>query len=459
MAWNKWYRRAYRIAVLGSFQAGKTVFTTALLNHLKHHDPNLLKVGSAQQREPISIIFDTELPPDATRMGINRFPYEDYRAMAAKKWPRKTMATSQYRCSFFRSDWFWTAGEVLIVDVPGERYADIPMAKKTFAEWSDWLFDTVFPTKDNRSQTERYVELFESEPPPSNEEILNAYKDTLTKLYQTFRPFVTPSAFLLAEDGNFSGTEIFKDGNHAGAFTGVSEELQFAPLPPGMKKDAPELYATFETAFETYKSRIVFPLCEILTTVNELVVLVDITTLLAANTAMKNGNRILLEEIIEVLSPGCSTWGAIGNTLLSYLSGGHFDGSGIERIAIVASKADKVLPCDSDKLLGLLKSMVSSIFERHRHRASTLEVGYFAAAATKSARNVAKSETQKRGVLEGDTEETVYKTSHLPERWPAQWCEGEYWFPNVRPRFPDDDQQAPDHVGMEQIFNFLFDFA
>ena len=458
MGWKKWFRRNYRVAVLGSFQSGKTVFTTALLNHIKHHDPNLLKVGRLGRTEPLSIVFDAESSAENKTSAIARFPYEDYRAMAAKKWPQKTKATSQYRCSFFRSDWSQTAAELLIVDVPGERYADIPMAKKTFAEWSDWLFSTVFPSKDNRTQTEDYVALVSSPNPSPPDVILESYKNTLAQLYKTFRPFVTPSTFLLAEDGTFHGKEIFMEGNYANAHAGLSEDLQFAPLPSSLKVTSPELYKSFADAFERYKKQIVSPLCETLASVNQLVVVVDITTLLAANTAMKNGSRVLLEEIVDVLSPGCSTWGRIGNTLVSYLSGGHFDGSGIERIAVVASKADKVLPADSDKLVNLLKAMVGSIFERHRHRASSLAVEYFTVAAAKSAKNVQGNEHQKRGTLQGDLEESVYDTSSLPDKWPGQWSVGEYCFPDIQPRFPDDEQQAPEHIGLEQIFNFLFDF-
>ena len=186
---RNWFRRSHRIAVIGGFQAGKTVFTTAFLNHIKHHDPNLLKLGKASKEGSLlQIHFDEELKTTSNVSGISRFPYEEYRAQASEKWPRKTMATSRFLCSFFVSNWHWAAGELLVLDIPGERYADIPMAKKDFSQWSEWLLDEVFPSKDNRNQTAAYATMFSQEDMPTAAGILSSYKDTLTRLYKSFRP-------------------------------------------------------------------------------------------------------------------------------------------------------------------------------------------------------------------------------------------------------------------------------
>ena len=454
---RNWFRRSHRIAVIGGFQAGKTVFTTAFLNHIKHHDPNLLKLGKADKSgSPLEIHFDEELKTKSNVSEISRFPYEEYRAEASEKWPRKTKATSRFLCNFFISNWFWTNGELLVVDIPGERYADISMANKDFSQWSENLLEKIFPSKDNRDQTAAYANIFSQGDMPTGAEILSSYKDTLTRLYKSFRPIVTPSTFLLAEDGTFHGQQIFLHGNYEAALTGLNEELQFAPLPRSVMKSNPNLYDQFEKAYDQYKKSLVVPLYNELQGVNELIVLIDITTILAANTAMKNGSRNLLQETINVLSPGFTTWGDIFSGLVSRMSGGHWGFNGIHKVAVVASKADKVLSADKNTLLDLLKSMVADFFDRQKCK-SNLEVEYFIAAATKSAINT-NNDIQKRGCLEGEKEESIYETSRLPDKWPGTWSEGDYRFPNVEPRFPDDEQQAPEHIGMEQIFNFLFDF-
>jgi predicted YcjX-like family ATPase len=457
----KLFRKSYRVAVLGGFQAGKTVFTTALLNHIKHHDPSRLKLGKASKAGPPVIVFDRDLPPYGRATALPTFPYAEYRSAASKRWPQKTKATAAYRCRFFRSDWGATTAELLVVDVPGERYADLPMATRSFSQWSEWLFDTVFAAKDNRTQTEEYRKAFETGQQINADSILKAYKNTLVRFYQSFRPFVTPSTFILQENGVFHGVSVFRDSDISGTLCGLSEDTQFAPLPSSVKVTAPALYGQFEKAYNNYRRQLVKPLCSVLKSVNQVIVLVDVTSLLAGSTAMKNGYRLLLEELLEVLSPGYSTLGWWGNALTTSLTGGHFDGSGIEKLAVVATKADKVLKADleDDKLLNLLKSMVGGICDRHRQRASGLSVQYFTVAATKSARNLTQDSTKKRGVLDGTANESVYETSSLPDHWPATWGEGNFSFPDVEPCFPDDEQQAPDHIHMDQIMNFLLDFS
>jgi len=455
------FRSSYRIAVLGGFQTGKTVFTTALLNHIKHHRPELLKLGKTTNNGPIKITFDEELPLYGKTSDVDRFPYEEYRSEASKDWLEKTKATAAYRCSFFRSDWGHKAGELLVVDIPGERYADIPMATRSFKQWSQWLLEEVFAGKDNQQLTEEYTKkTFVSGQPIDADSVLKAYKNTLVRLCKSYRPWVTPSTFLLKENGDYHGESVF-DGDIAQACCGLSEETQFAPLPKSVKKTDPVLYAQFEKAYGGYRTKLVMPLCSVLKSVNQLIVLVDLTSLLAGNTAMKNGHQDLLKESLNMLSPGFTWIGRLGQFLTTYLTGGNFDGSGIEKLAVVATKVDKVLQSDleDDKPLTLLKSMVSGISDRLRHRASGLKVEYFAVAAAKSVFNVVGEPTKKRGVLDGTANEVVYTVQSLPDQWPASWKAGEYYFADVMPVFPDSVQHCPDHIHMDKIMGFLLDFS
>jgi predicted YcjX-like family ATPase len=462
MSHSHLFRRSYRIAVLGGFGSGKTVFTTALLNHIKHHDPTRLKLGrgSTGQNGPPQIIFDKELERYGTAQDLDRFEYETYRSQAATHWPSKTKVTAAYRCRFFRSDWTTIVGDLLVVDIPGERYADIPMARRSFSQWSQWLLAEVFTTKDNRPYAEAYLNLLSGSHDLNDDIVMATYKSTLARFYQSYRPFVTPSTFLLTDKGAFRGVKIFRENDISETVCGLTSDSQFAPLSAGFQATNPALYAKFERSYEDYREKLVLPLCSALKSVNQVVVLVDVTSLLAGNTAMKNGYRLLLDQVLEVLSPGCSLLGRIGNAFASGLSGGHLDGSGIEKVAVVATKADKVLRTDYDSnaLTKLLRSMVGSICDRHCHRASGLTVKYFAVAGARSAYDVPKDPSKKRGRLEGSDTESVYHTSPLPEAWPSNWDEGCFSFPEVEPRFPDDEQQAPDHLQMEEVMGFLLDF-
>lgn len=457
MAWPKLYRRSYRIAVLGGYQTGKTVFTTSLINHIKRHKPSLLRLGKPDSAggSPVKITFDKELPRGGD---LPRFEYEQFRNARQKTWPKKTKATAAYHCRFYRTDFHWTVSDLFLLDVPGERYADLPMAKKSFSEWSEWLLEQVFAAEENRQQCAPYLELFHDKCAVNSDKILTAYKKILTQLYQSFRPFITPSTFLLAENGVFHGRSIFRDSDFSTACTGLGEDSQFAPLPLSVKAASPDVYKQFERAFVLYQKKLVAPLHRALTSLNQLIVLVDITNLLAANTGTMNGYRLLLEEIVDVLSPGCSLPGSIFNTVVSYLTGGRVDCSGINRIAVVATKADKVLKDQRDNLDLLLKEMTEQIFARQQHKTSNLEVEYFWVSAIKSVHRDDAPNGRLRGIVEGEEKETEYVPSSVPKAWPPSWNEGEFIFPDVEPRFPESILLPPEHIGLDDLMTWLFDF-
>ena len=457
----KWFRSSYRIAVLGGVHTGKTVFTTALLNHIKYHDPKLLKLGKTSNDGSIQLTFDEDLRPYGETKDLDKFPYVEYRREASKKWPKKTKATAAYRCSFFRSDWAYKRGELLVVDVPGERYADIPMDKRSFEQWSSWLLEEMFATKDNEELTEEYTKkTFVSGQPIDADSVLKAYKNTLVRLCKLYRPWVTPSTFLLGKNGDYHGESVFS-GDISQACCGLSKETQFAPLPKSVKKTDPVLYAQFEKAYGDYRTKLVMPMCSVLRSVNQLIVLVDVTELLRANTAKKNGHQALLNESLDMLSPGFTLIGSLGQFLTTYLTGGYFDGSGIEKLAVVATKVDKVRQSDleDNKPETLLKSMCSGIVDRLTHKAGGLKVKYFSVAAAKSAFNVVGEPTKKRGVLDGTANEVVCTVQSLPDQWPPSWKEGDYDFPNFSTGFPDLESQCPGHINMNTILEFLLDFS
>ena len=164
-----------------------------------------------------------------------------------------------------------------------------------------------------------------------------------------------------------------------------------------------------------------------------------------------------------MLSPGFTFFGGwgLGQFLTTYLTGGYFDGSGIEKLAVVATKVDKVRQSDleDDKPLTLLKSMCSGIVDRLTHRASGLKVKYFSVAAAKSAFNVVGEPTKKRGVLDGTANEGVCTVQSLPDQWPPSWKEGDYDFPNFSTGFPDLESLCPGHINMNTILEFLLDFS
>ena len=68
-------KRRMRIGVVGLYQAGKSVFMTSMINHLRQHDPARLPVGDGR----VKLDWVADLPP---REGIDRFNYERNRNRA-----------------------------------------------------------------------------------------------------------------------------------------------------------------------------------------------------------------------------------------------------------------------------------------------------------------------------------------------------------------------------------------
>ena len=439
----KIFSSKHNIAVVGLYRSGKTVFITSLINHLMHHRPDELKLGNGKSR----ITFDEEL---RLQNGFARFPYEEFRCENKGSWPSKTKATFQYRCSFFRSDWGWSKGQLSIIDIPGERLSDVAIAKLSYAQWSDTLLQKIFQDSHYRDAARTY-QAKASDESTDEESVIDSYRALLAELYRSFRPIISPSTFLVTVAGDFNGTAIMRY-DHSSAYCGISPTEQFAPLSIKTRQAKPELTKTFASRYADYRKAVASPLVKSLSRCNEMVILLDVTTLLAANTGMFNGNRALLEQLFQILSPGKGFFGT-SLDLFRKGFGGKIGRQGISRIALVATKADKVHDSQRDKLTDLARDMAEVIVERQRQRTSNLECNYFSCAAVKSTFSQAKG--QLRGHLIGGKTPTEYSASELPSQWPGQWKQGDYIFPDVAPLFPENSALAPDHIGMDHIMDFL----
>lgn len=461
----KIFRKKYSIAVVGLYSAGKSTFITSLINHIKHHDP-----GKLALRSKAKIIFDEELRPTN---GLGRFPYEEIRS--SRKWPPKTRSMHQYRCTFFRSDWKLTKGELELVDIPGERLPDIAsISRFTYEEWSDWLIETVFRDEHYREVCQDYLSAF-SEPVASGDTIITKYRLLLWKLLISFRPIITPSVFLLSlSDKYLNGREHDLKGKNDpsesgldGLFAGVTKDEQFAPMPKAARDSNPDVAQQFAARYKKYRSDVVMPWKKTLSRCNELVLLIDVTTLLAANTGMYNGNRALLKQLVLSLSPGkgvCKT----GLDLLRKLFLGHWRQRGITRIAVVAPKADLVHKNDRGHLTCLAQRAAELAIDRIVQKTSHLSVHYTHCAAVKSTDSVngklqgeawqaqASSGTQGND-KKGHYESVKYDVSRIQKDWPDEWSQGEYTFGTIKAKFPRNEDNPPDQLGMEEILDFLFD--
>lgn len=448
----KIFRSKHKVAVIGIYRSGKTAFITSFINHVMHHDSAQLKIGDP--KGSVKIVFGEEFPVEN---GFARFPYGKFRIESNGKWPLKTKDVYQYSCSFYRSDWRMTKGQLDIIDFPGERLADIAMVKRSYAEWSDWLFNKVFQDKQYRDIAQTF--LAECDRDVLDEKgITLVYRQFLADLFKSYRPVITPSTFLLQHGdskemaGKFFGVKVDR-GDISSSFSGLSEDEQFVPLPAKARKNNIDLEKRFASHYSNYRDKVAIPLTKILFDCNELAILVDVTTLLAANTGMYNGNRELLNQFFQILSPGDSLFGMGMDWFRILASGGHWRKSGSSQVAIIATKSDKVHVDERDKLKDLVKEMTIGLIEKNEYNSSRLDYKYFACSAIKSTWIGKNGRLQ--GRLLGEEDKSEYDVSKVPENWPGKWEEGDFNYPDVAPEFPEIETKAPDHLAMDDVIEFL----
>lgn len=454
----KLFSSHHNIAVVGLYNSGKSTFITSFINHIRHHDPSKLPLGNGD----VHLAFDDELLPPYT--GLQRFPYEKFRRFndKGKIKPEKTTTTHQYRCSFYRSDWKHTKGYLNIIDIPGERIADIPMQKFSYLEWSFWLLEIVFQDPHYINLTRDYIALFKRDT-LNESEIIFAYRQLLVDLFKSYRPIITPSTFLLnyqslnTED-LCNGQRLFKR-DISKSFAGLSEENQFAPIPVVFQKINPELAKKFAKRYENYKRIIAKPITTAIQKCNKLAVLVDITTILGHDTGVYNGNRALLDQFFKVISPGKNALKGLKDWSLSL--GNNLWDSGIAKIAIIAPKADLVHHDNRGSLKNLVKDMTENIVNKYVYKAWSkkwLICEYFLCAAVRSTKSIPNGLTEltyKIQGISGIKGNAFVKTSPLPIKWPDKWVSGEFQFPPFELCFPEIETTPPDHLGMDSIFDFL----
>ena len=437
-----------RIGIVGLYASGKTVFLTSLIDHLRHHSPGgdfrLGRDGRTRIRK------FTPLEPEN---GWQRFPYETARKrlVHGEKWPEKSTERMQFACSFERSDWY-SRVNLKIYDLPGERIADVPMAGRDFAEWSEVTLTRFRSDKGYEEQASQFLSLLK-EPGSLREQLtVRAYKHALAELALRFKGYVSPSSFLLDQHGSYAIHDSTENLVRK-RFVGLDEEHQFAPLPPDASENNPELYRTFRKRYRAYRDKIATPIAAALKRCHGLIVLVDIPMLLTGGVGMYNDNKQMITGLLNVLNPGQGRTRAILNRLGEALLPHQWRPSAITRLAFAAGKVDRVHPMDRDRVLHLLKRMVRQPAED----IDGAKVGFWNCCAVKSTEAISDTERRLCAVLDDGhaDEERKYTVSEVPEDWPLSWEPGTYSFPSVRPKVPQRIDSPPRQQNLDRILDFV----
>ncbi|MDB5313469.1 MAG: hypothetical protein JWO38_7671, partial [Gemmataceae bacterium] len=364
-----------QVGVLGIQQAGKTTLITSLIHHLRDHHPADFPLGDGSWRVKFVSALENE-------NGIPRFEFRKHRdQLQNRRWPSKTRAVSEYRCRLefsggplpYRLENALGLTELSLVDIPGERMADLGMLGTAYDRWSDLVLEFLDGQYEYQVESRGFVEMLEGGRPLTAAAVVAEYKRTLARLVFKHVPLITPSTLLVTADGQYVPTEIRRARDPAALarahLTGLEPGCEFAPLSEAARTANPAVATEFEGHYTRYRDELVRPLAATLFACDQLVVLIDPTTLLAGGVGVYNRCLQILDQVLKCLAPGRTDWTTGTDAVLRFLTGGRarltdlFSVPSVTRIAVVVGQADKVHHDDQDKLGRLARLMIEPRIE------------------------------------------------------------------------------------------------
>src|SRR5262249_46412106 len=267
-------------------------------------------------------------------------------------------------------------------------------------------------------------------------------KLSLANLILNFKPLVSPSTFLLDVKGQPAKPDT-AENLATTRHLGLGPDAEFCPLPAALRASGSELFARFAARYTDYVERVVKPTVLGVRWCRAVVVLIDVTMLLAGGVGMYDDNRQILRDLLDVLSPGeHPMFGPIGRALGKVFLPHQWRPGWITRIAFAAPKMDLVHPADRDRMLSLMRRMV----EKYADNRDGLKYQFFNLSSIVSTKVLTGDEGERVlvGVPLRDAEgrklppgpEQRFVVSELPDDWPLDWKPGRYSFPEVYPRMP-----------------------
>lgn len=378
---------ALRVGVTGLSGAGKTIFVTALVQHL-----TTVAARGMQGKNPLPVFrvhaegrlvrgFLEPQPDDA----VPRFAYEQHLASLTgpggnvnlREWPQSTKRVSELRLTleFERAVGLRKGPASLsidIVDYPGEWLLDLPLLEKSYSQWSrEALTSAAMPARAAVAADWRtYVG--EIDPTAKFDEEVAQRAATLFKTYLSACR-VEPISASALPPGRF-----LMPGDHEG-----SPLLTFAPLQlaEGVTAPSGSFAAMMERRYESYKQHIVKPFFrDHFARLDRQIVLVDTLAALNAGPAAVRDLEMALLEVLQAFRTG-------RNSILSTLFRPRID-----KILFAATKADHLNHVSHDRLEAILRFLTARAISRAEGLGASVDVIALAAVrATKEVKVATKT--------------------------------------------------------------------
>lgn len=462
--------RTIRVAVIGGRKSGKTVFLTALANHLRDHRRNEFPVnGLALHWNPMAV----------TGARIHDLPMFDYNgargSLAKGLWPKKTTDTTILAMELLVEDIARRCRERVrleVLDLPGERIADFAMMGRSYREWCECREQMLAGPNGTSPAYQNYLNAVVRMGAGDETALKELYKDFLANEYAHYAPDVTPSTLRLDIDGTS------RDGNAdefraaiGKAPVGFTDErgnvCEFIPLPMSCFDKASSfrpLVKKYGDSYDRYARRVVRPMERWLRGAQKLFYLVDVLTLLQAGANAWDAEKQNVNAAVGVLCPHADNVFA----RMWRWTKGIFWKTQINTVCVVATKADLVATnSDRTRLKGLVDELVGNTMPFLSQGVKTMTLSSAAVCSTEEVEGEGTGERGLRGMIkdngEGKPELRCWIPSPVPSNTPAsakEWEErfmvGDFNYQFAFPAFGTAESCPPPHLGLNVLAGEIF---
>lgn len=317
---DKWLTDRIRLGVTGLTRSGKTTFITSLIYHLLRDTT-------------LTVSIDDGFPETGAR-----FPYgENIARLRAPKpeWPEPTADKSEIRLNIKKGKREFV---LEIVDYPGEWLLDLPLAERSYAQWS--------------ASVRRYLDEIGGEPPAWMRAAKVLEKGGLNDAFQDEIVLEIADKYRLwLHDLKKRGFSRLQPGRFVLPDTAEDLYLFVNFFPWVGENDGGALFEKLEARYEAYKKNKVEPFYANFKNLDRQIVLVDCLSALRGGAAAWRDLRFATDDILRHFSYGRRNR-FIARLLNSFKIGG---------VLFAATKADYVSRDEKriGALTGVLKACVA----------------------------------------------------------------------------------------------------
>ncbi|WP_421997947.1 YcjX family protein [Reyranella sp.] len=428
---------SHRIAVTGLQRAGKTVFVTSFVHALLHaKDAPVEAFPFFPWRERLRTVELLSIP------GLPPFPYRERLAdllADPPRWPEPTEGLSGVRVRLrlsppARLDRRLFSPQTLhidLVDYPGEWLLDLPMLSLDYDEWSLQMEEMAASGRRAALSEAWRAEAAKLDPAAAADDFAlarvgGAYVEYLKRCRAAGLHFLQPGRFMAG--GAPLGSLFFPLSRARGARSGTAG-------------------AALARRYEAYRRVVRRFYAQVFGRLRRQVVLVDLLTALQQGQESFADLALATRTVVEAFE-------SLKHPLARLLPVGRLD-----RLSLVATKADHITSGQHNNLVGLLRDMLGEPFVR----ANARQAGLLAVASVRATSQVTRLWRDEplqflRGVPSGRSEVVEVRPGEIPGQIPGRDDWSGFVF-NIRgfepPRLEAPFERPLPHINLDKVLQSL----